>query len=82
MLLIRNYRQTCQQLSGLDLTAWESADEPEFTTEASETEEDGTVAPSVEELNEEIIKNAIEKAKIDLNERYRFEYDAWVNRKS
>lgn len=76
----RNYRQTCQQLPGLDLSAWESNEEPEFTTEANDEDEDHTVPPSVEELNEEIIKAAIEKAKLDLNERRRFEYEAWLNR--
>lgn len=74
----RNYRQTCKQLSGLDLTAWESDEEPEFTTEASEAEEE-TVAPLLEGINESVIKAAIEKAKADMNERAQFEYQAWLN---
>lgn len=76
-LLNRNYRQTCQQLSGLDLSAWKSDEEPEFTTEADIEEE--TEAPGPEAINESLIKAAIEKAKIQMNERARFEYDAWVN---
>lgn len=75
----RNFRQTCQQLSGLDLSAWQSDEEPEFTTEASIEEE--TEAPGFEEINESVIKAAIEKAKVDLNERARFEYESWLNSK-
>lgn len=75
----RNYRQTCQQLSGLDLTAWESNEEPEYSTEAIDTDEDEV--PSIEEISESMIKAAVEKAKIDLNERNKFEYMSWLNRK-
>lgn len=76
--LFRNYRQTCQQLSGLDLSAWQSdEDVPEFTTEADIEEE--TEAPSLEAINESVIKAAIEKAKFQLNERAQFEYDVWLN---
>lgn len=73
----RNYRQTCQQLPAIDLSAWQSDEEPEFTTEAA-AEED-TVAPSLEEMNESLISAAIEKAKVDMNERARFEYESWLN---
>lgn len=59
------------------MSAWKSDEEPEFTTEAFEEEE--TVTPTIEGINEDVIKAAIEKAKIDLNERARFEYQSWVN---
>lgn len=80
-ILSRNYRLTCQQLPGLDLSAWQSDEEPEFTTESFEGEQDGTsVTPhSAEEISEDIIKEAIEKAKINLNERAKFEYESWLN---
>lgn len=66
-------------MSGLDLSAWQSDEEPEFTTEASVEEE--TEIPTFEEVNESVIKAAIEKAKVDLNERARFEYESWLNSK-
>lgn len=75
----RNYRQTCQQLSGLDLAAWKSDEEPEYSTEAIDTDEEPIT--SIEEISESMIKAAVEKAKIDLNERNRFEYMSWLNRK-
>lgn len=77
----RNYRQTCHQLSGLDVSAWIAEEEPEFTTEADAEAQPDTVEPSIEELNAEIVLNAMEKAKKDLNERNRFEYEAWLARK-
>lgn len=80
ILFSRNYRQTCHQLSGLDLSAWVAEEEPEFTTESADLESEA-VAPSVEELNEDIIEAAVQKAKMSLNERNRFEYEAWLARK-
>lgn len=76
--LSRNYRQTCHQLTALDLSAWQSDEEPELATEATNVEEE-TVAPSFEEINADLVQAAIEKAKIDLNERARFEYEVWLN---
>ena len=76
-IIRRNYRQTCKQLPGLDLSAWQSDEEPEFTTEAGAEEE--TATPAIEDVNEDLIKEAIEKAKIDMNERRRFEYESWLN---
>lgn len=66
-------------MHGLDLTAWSFDEEPEYTTEADLPEEP-TVAPSIEEIDAEILKNAIEKAKQRLNERNNFEYDTWLRR--
>lgn len=61
------------------MAAWQSDEEPEFTTEPSVEEE--TEVPTFEEVNESVIKAAIEKAKVDLNERARFEYESWLNSK-
>lgn len=74
---------TCQQLSGLDLSAWQSDEEPEFTTEPLATEqEEASVTPhNTEEISEDVIKSAIEQAKINMNERARFEYESWLNGK-
>lgn len=67
-------------MPGLDLSSWQSDEEPEFTTEASETEVE-TATPPVEEVNEDLIRTAIEKAKQDMNERAKFEYSTWLNGK-
>lgn len=64
-------------MTPLDLSAWHSEEEPEFTTEA--TVEDQTIASTLEEINEDLIKSAIEKAKTDMSERARFEYEVWLN---
>lgn len=78
-LFSRNYRQTCQQLPGLDLAAWQADEEPEYSTEAADIEE---AEPSnLEQVSESLIKSAIEKAKVDLSERNRFEYESWLSRK-
>lgn len=79
--LIRNYRLTCQQLPGLDLSSWQSDEEPEFSTESFDGDSDQTSAtPHLnEDINEDVIKEAIVKAKINMNERAKFEYDSWLN---
>lgn len=68
-------------MPGLDLSAWASDEEPEYTTESDSDIEADTIAPSLEELSAEIVMTAMEKAKKDLNERNRFEYEAWLSRK-
>lgn len=75
----RNFRQTCQQLPGLDLSAWQADEEPEYSTEAVDVDEEET--PHLGEISETLIKAAIEKAKVDLSERNRFEYESWLSRK-
>lgn len=64
------------------MTAWTNeSEDAEYSTEAEELVDEQTVAPSFEELNKEIIAAAIEKAKINLSERNRFEYESWLARK-
>lgn len=59
------------------MSAWQTDEEPEFTTESVETLETSTAA--FEEINEDVVKNAIEKAKLVMKERAKFEYDSWLN---
>lgn len=82
----RNYRQTCDQIQGLDLSAWSANGDYDFTTEHEEHFPDPTtttIAPHLEDigLDSDVIKLAVEKAKKNLNERKRFEYEAWLARK-
>lgn len=81
----RNYRQTCDQIQGLDLTAWTSNGESDFTTEHEHLIDPTTTtaAPLIDEvgLDSDLINSAFEKAKKSLNERKRFEYQAWLARK-
>ncbi|XP_062547595.1 uncharacterized protein LOC134213069 [Armigeres subalbatus] len=72
-----NARLNCEQLSGLDVTAWR-LDADEDVKE--DLEEPTTVAPELAELNIDVIEKAIAKAKNQLNDRKRFEYESWVNR--
>lgn len=76
-----NFRQTCDQINGLDLSAWKS-DEDYVDIEQSEETADiaTTVAPLLEELNPELIQAAVERARETLLERKRFEYEAWLAR--
>lgn len=63
------------------MAAWLADEEPEYTTESDADIEVDTVSPNIEELNAEIVLSAMKKAKKDLNERNRFEYEAWLARK-
>lgn len=68
-------------MPGLDLSAWQTDEEPEFTTEPFEGETAETsVTPHAtsEEISEDILKEAIEKAKASMNERAKFEYESWL----
>lgn len=82
----RNFRQTCDQIQGLDLSAWTTNEDAEFTTEHEElfAEQPTTSAsPIFDEidLDSDIVRDAVEKAKKSLNERKQFEYEAWLARK-
>lgn len=65
-------------MQGLDLSAWQSEEEPEFTTESYAEDETSSI-PAYEEISESVINTAIEKAKINLKERAKFEYESWLN---
>jgi peroxidase len=71
-----NARLTCDHLSGLDLSAWKS-EEIEVVEETSETSL-GPHVPELEELNPEIVKAALERAKQELMERKKMEYEVWL----
>ncbi|CAD7078943.1 unnamed protein product [Hermetia illucens] len=67
----------CEQLPGIDLTPWkvETLEQIEVENYMSEP----TKRPEeLEELNDELIKAAVEKAKEDLIARRKFEYEAWL----
>lgn len=62
--------------------SWKSNDDSDATEGPEELfEATTTVAPILDELNPELIHAAIAKAKENLSERRRFEYEAWVARK-
>lgn len=78
----RNFRQTCDQISGLDLSAWKTNDDAEDIEQTDEfTEATTTVAPLLEELNPDLILAAVERARETLGVRRRFEYETWLARK-
>ena len=45
-------------------------------------EQSTTQAPILEDLNQDVILAAMERARESLTERRRFEYEAWLNGKS
>ncbi|XP_059616310.1 uncharacterized protein LOC132261488 [Phlebotomus argentipes] len=69
-----NARLTCDQLSGLDLSAWKFED----NNYVEDTLEETTRMPDVEELSPEQIKEALRRAQEDLAARKRFEYEVWL----
>lgn len=73
-----NARLNCEQISGLDVTPWRSETEEEVE---EDVEEQTPTPPELAELNIDVIEKAIAKAKDQLIERKRFEYESWVNRK-
>lgn len=77
-----NFRQTCEQIPGLDLSAWKS-DEESLDVETSEelAEVATTVAPLFDDLDPKLIRAAMDRARESLTERRRFEYEAWLERK-
>lgn len=72
-----NARLNCEQISGLDVTPWHSETEEEVE---EDLEEQTATPPELAELDVDVIEKAIAKAKDQLNERKRFEYESWVNR--
>uniref|UniRef100_A0A182RDN6 Oxidase/peroxidase n=1 Tax=Anopheles funestus TaxID=62324 RepID=A0A182RDN6_ANOFN len=70
-----NARLSCEQVSGLDVTAWRSEQDDEVE---EYMQEEQPTPPEFEELNMDLISSAINKAKTKLNERKRQEYEAWV----
>uniref|UniRef100_A0A182F4S5 Uncharacterized protein n=1 Tax=Anopheles albimanus TaxID=7167 RepID=A0A182F4S5_ANOAL len=70
-----NARLNCEQLAGLDLKAWHS-EQPDLVEEYTQDEQ--PTPPEFEELNMDLIAQALNKAKSKLNERKQQEYQAWV----
>lgn len=81
MFSFRNFRQTCDQISGLDLSSWKSEDDSTSTEGLEDIEPITTPAPFLDELNPDLINAALERAKESLTERRKFEYEAWLSRK-
>lgn len=82
--LFRNFRQDCSQITGLDLAAWLAKDDDlEISTEEIDTpnEASSTIAPLLEELDADTLRNAFDKARENLQERKRVEYEQWLQRK-
>lgn len=71
-----NARLTCDHLSGLDLSAWKSA-EIEDVEEVFEPTP-APQAPEFEELSSELIQEAFERAKTELIARKKLEYESWL----
>lgn len=72
-----NARLACDHLTGLDLTAWKT-DEAEIVDESNDDE---TIdeAPELEELDSELVSEALDRAREELNQRKKFEYESWVS---
>lgn len=73
-----NARLSCNHIRGLELDNWKSNDATLVDASIEET----TQMPSINELSPEMIQIALERAKEELIARKKFEYDAWLKRKS
>lgn len=69
----------CAQLPQFDLKPWQVNPEDEVHVEHVEVEPDTKEA--IAELSPELIEAAVERAKQELEERKRFEYEVWRTRK-
>lgn len=77
----RNSILDCTQLPKFDLRPWKlNSDEDEIHLEHIEVEPDTKEA--IAELSPELIEAAVERAKQELEQRKRFEYEVWRSRKS
>lgn len=68
----------CEQISSLDLRPWQSKQEEEELHEHVEMEPE--VQEAISEINIELLEAAVERAKVELEERKRFEYESWLSR--
>lgn len=69
----------CDQIASLDLRPWQSNPDDEDAIEHVEIEPE--VKEVISELNPELLEAAVERAKLELEERKRFEYESWLSRK-
>lgn len=77
-----NFRQTCEQIAGLELSAWKA--EEDAVVEEHTPEGDAAVQETeniFEDLNPDLLRAAVERARESMDERRRFEYQAWLARK-
>ncbi|XP_058056825.1 uncharacterized protein LOC131208190 [Anopheles bellator] len=71
-----NARLNCEQLAGLDVAAWHSSEQPDLVEEYMQDEQ--PTPAEFEELNMDLIAQALNKAKSKLNVRKQHEYEAWI----
>lgn len=69
----------CDQIHKFDLRPWLNNPEEEENIEHVEVEPE--VKEVISELNPELLEAAVERAKMELEERKRFEYESWLSRK-
>lgn len=70
----------CDQINKFDLRPWLNNPEEEDPIEHVEVEPE--VKEVISELNPELLEAAVERAKMELEDRKRFEYESWLSRKS
>ncbi|XP_036328588.1 uncharacterized protein LOC118740935 isoform X2 [Rhagoletis pomonella] len=66
----------CDQIATLDLRPWRSSTEVDEMHEHVEMEPE--VKEAISEINIELLEAAVERAKVELEERKRFEYESWL----
>lgn len=66
----------CRHLQGLQLRHSQRQRKPATSTKFQETKKESTL--TYEDMNSDIIKKAMERAKDKLNERKRLEYELWL----
>jgi peroxidase len=72
-----NAQLSCGHHSGLDLSAWKS-EEVEIVIETLDTTIESHV-PELEDLNTEIVNDALQRAREKMLDRHRFEYESWLS---
>lgn len=75
----RNTLLGCDQIAKFDLRPWQSNTDEIEAIEHVEVEPE--VKEVISELSPDLLEAAVERAKIELEERKRFEYESWLARK-
>lgn len=75
-LYSRNSLLSCSQIPSIDLTPWQSQPAEEDDVEHVEVEPE--IKETLKEMNQEMLEAAIERAKLEMEERKRFEYESWL----
>lgn len=69
----------CNQIPKFDVRPWQSTFEDPHSTGESEITKPA-VSEMISQLDSHVLNEAVERARLEMEERKRFEYEAWLAR--